>query len=199
MKLFALTAALILSSTAWSAAKVGEKAPDFTLTASDGSKVTLSQLAGKTVVLEWLNHECPFVVKHYGTGNMQKLQKTYTDKGVVWLSVNSSAEGKEGYSDAKHTQELSKEHKSKATHVLIDSAGTVGKLYGSKTTPHMYVIDAKGTLVYNGAIDDKASTKDADVATAKNYVSAALDETLAGKPITVSTSKPYGCGVKYAN
>ena len=178
-------------------ATVGQTAPAFTLTDTSGKKHSLSDFSGKTVVLEWVNHECPFVKKHYGSGNMQALQREATGKGVVWLSVNSSAPGKQGHLDAKLGAAAIAEKKSASTALLLDSEGTVGKLYGAKTTPHMYVIDAKGTLVYAGAIDDKPSTDPADVTGAKNYVRAALDEVLAGKPVTTATTQSYGCSVKY--
>ncbi len=177
----------------------GATAPDFTLTDTSGASHKLSDFKGKTVVLEWVNHGCPFVVKHYSKGNMQGLQADYTGKGVVWLSICSSAEGKQGYNTAEGWQKLNTEKGGKATAILLDPEGTVGKLYGAKTTPHMYVINAEGTLVYQGAIDDKPSTDSDDIPGAKNYVKAALDEVLAGKPVTTGQTKPYGCGVKYAN
>jgi hypothetical protein len=148
-------------------------------------------------VLEWLNHDCPFVRKHYSSGNMQSLQKKYTELGVVWLSINSSAPGKQGHCTPEKANELTTKHEAAPTAVLLDADGTVGRLYGARTTPHMYVIDAKGTLVYNGAIDDKPSTSTKDVAGAKNHVAAALDAVLAGRSPEVKTSKPYGCSVKY--
>ena len=175
----------------------GAAAPDFTLTDTSGASHKLSDFKGKTVVLEWVNHGCPFVVKHYSKGNMQGLQADYTGKGVVWLSICSSAEGKQGYNTAEGWQKLNAEKGGKATAILLDPEGTVGKLYGAKTTPHMYVINAEGTLVYQGAIDDKPSTDSDDIPGAKNYVKAALDEVLAGKPVTTGQTKPYGCGVKY--
>jgi hypothetical protein len=175
----------------------GAAAPDFTLTDTSGTSHNLSDFKGKVVVLEWVNHGCPFVVKHYSPGNMQGLQADYTSKGVVWLSICSSAEGKQGYYTAEGWQKLNAEKGGKATAILLDPEGTVGKLYGAKTTPHMYVINAEGTLVYQGAIDDKPSTDSDDIPGAKNYVKAALDEVLAGKPVTTGQTKPYGCGVKY--
>jgi hypothetical protein len=175
----------------------GAAAPDFTLTDTSGTSHKLSDFKGKTVVLEWVNHGCPFVVKHYVKGNMQGLQADYTSKDVVWLSICSSAEGKQGYFTAQEWQKLNAEKGGKATAILLDAEGTVGKLYGAKTTPHMYVINAEGTLVYQGAIDDKPSTESDDIPGAKNYVKAALDEVLAGQPVTTGQTKPYGCGVKY--
>ena len=179
-------------------AKVGEPAPAFTATATNGSPVSLASYKGKIVVLEWVNHECPFVGKHYGSGNMQKLQKTYTAKGVVWLSVNSSAPGREGHVTPAQVNALTQQKGAAPTAVILDPEGTVGRAYAAKTTPHMFVIDAQGTLLYQGGIDDTPSTDVADIATAKNYVQAALDAALAGKPVPTNSSQPYGCGVKYA-
>ena len=193
----AVAAALTVPTTARAAAMVGQPAPDFTLMDSNGAKRSLSDLKGKVVVLEWVNFECPFVGKHYGSGNMQKLQKAYTGKGVVWLSINSSAEGKQGYFAPDKINALMKEKGAAPTAYLIDSDGAVGRAYGAKTTPHMYVIDAKGSLIYAGGIDDTPSTDQADVPKARNFVSAALDEALAGKPVTTASSTPYGCSVKY--
>jgi hypothetical protein len=176
---------------------IGEKAPDFTASDSNGKSHSLASYKGKIVVLEWLNHQCPFVKKHYGSGHMQGLQKTYTGKGVVWLSVISSAPGKQGYSTPEEANSVTKEKGAAPTAVLLDPQGIVGKLYGAKTTPHMFIINAGGVLVYNGAIDDTPSTDLGDIATAKNYVQSALDELLAGKPVSEATSQPYGCSVKY--
>ncbi len=178
-------------------AVVGEKAPDFTAADSNGNNHTLAFYKGKIVVLEWLNHQCPFVKKHYGSGHMQELQKTYTGKGVIWLSVISSAPGKQGYLTPEEANSVTKDKGAAPTAVLLDPQGAVGKLYGAKTTPHMFIINADGVLVYNGAIDDTPSTDVADIATAKNYVQSALDELLAGKPVSEATSQPYGCSVKY--
>lgn len=176
---------------------MGQAAPDFTLVDSHGTKHTLSGLKGKVVVLEWVNYECPFVGKHYGSGNMQQLQKTYTGKGVVWLSINSSAEGNQGWFAPDRINALIKETAATPTAYLIDADGRVGRAYGAKTTPHMFVVDAKGSVVYAGGIDDTPSTDQADIKTAKNFVRAALDEALAGKPVTTASSAPYGCSVKY--
>jgi peroxiredoxin len=195
--LFAALAVLAAGSVQ-AAAVVGEKAPDFTLTDVKGAKHTLSSLKGKHVVLEWVNYDCPFVQKHYGSGNMQKLQKMASGKGVVWLAVNSSADGKQGNFTPAVVESRSKEHGAAFSAYLLDPDGKVGKAYGAKTTPHMYLIDPQGTLVYAGGIDDKPSTDVEDIKSAKNYVQAALDESLAGKKISTSTSKPYGCSIKYA-
>jgi peroxiredoxin len=194
----AVVAALLAQPRIASAdALVGQPAPAFTLTGTDGKTYSLADFEGKYVVLEWINHDCPFVKKHYGSGNMQKLQKKYTEQGVVWLSVNSSAPGKQGNYPPEKANELTAEKGAAPTALLLDPDGTVGKAYGAKTTPHMYVIDPKGVLVYAGGIDDKPSTDQADIATARNHVDQALTEALAGKPITVASSTPYGCSVKY--
>ncbi len=181
------------------AAKVGEPAPDFTGTDSHGKTVRLADLKGKFVVLEWHNDGCPYVGKHYGSGNMQRLQREWTGKGVVWLTVISSAPGEQGYVTADRANAYFKEKTAAQTAVLLDPKGTIGRLYDARTTPHMFVIDQKGTLVYNGAIDDKPTTDRADVPGANNYVSAALTEAMAGKPVTKATSRPYGCNVKYGS
>lgn len=179
------------------AAQVGKAAPDFKLPATNGKTVDLSQYKGKVVVLEWFNHQCPFVKKHYESGNMQALQKDYTAKGVVWLSICSSAKGKQGYgSAAEHDAEV-KSTKAAPTAVLMDEDGKVGHLYGAKTTPDMFVIDKKGVLVYAGAIDSQADTDISSIKGAKNYVKEALDELLQGKTVATSSVKSYGCSVKY--
>ena len=178
-------------------AEVGKSAEDFTLPDSTGKTHSLSDYKGKIVVLEWLNHGCPFVKKHYNSGNMQKLQKMYAEKGVIWFSIVSSAPGKQGYMTPEEASESLKQHKASPKAVLLDPEGTVGKLYGAKTTPHMFIIDSAGNLVYNGGIDDIRSANPDDIAKAKNYVRMALDELLAGKDVSVQTSQPYGCSVKY--
>ena len=193
----AMVLSAVLAAGVQAEVTTGAAATDFTLTDTSGASHKLSDFKGKTVVLEWVNHGCPFVVKHYSPGNMQGLQAESTGKGVVWLSICSSAEGKQGYYTAEGWQKLNAEKGGKATAILLDPEGTVGKLYGAKTTPHMYVINAEGTLVYQGAIDDKPSTDSDDIPGAKNYVKAALDEVLAGQPVTTGQTKPYGCGVKY--
>lgn len=196
--IFLAFAALVLSPQLYASdAVIGEKALDFTATDSNGKTQNLTSYKGKTVVLEWLNHQCPFVKKHYGSGSMQKLQKAYTGKGVIWFSVISSAPGKMGYCTPEEANSLVREKGAAPTAVLLDAQGTVGKLYGAKTTPHMSIVNANGVLVYNGAIDDTPSQDIADIATAKNYVQTALDELLAGKQISVGTSRPYGCPVTY--
>ena len=195
--LLAVSIASMFTSAALAAAVVGQPAPAFTATDLSGKPVSLADFKGKTVVLEWHNFGCPFVQKHYRSGNMQALQKKYAGQGVVWLSVVSSAPGNQGYVTAPEANEHVKAVGAVPAAVLLDPDGKVGRLYGAQTTPHMYVIDPKGTLVYMGAIDNKESTDVKDVATATNYVAAALDAGKSGKPIAVNTTKPYGCGVKY--
>jgi peroxiredoxin len=180
-----------------SAAVCGKPAPEFTLTDSNGKSKKLSDYKGKYVVLEWFNQGCPFVKKHYDSGNMQSLQKEYTKKGVVWLSICSSSEGKQGYYTGAEHNAMFKEKQASPTAILIDSDGKVGHLYGAKSTPDMYVIDPKGVLVYSGAIDDKADTDQASLSGARNYVKEVLDQSLAGKPVTVAATRSYGCSVKY--
>lgn len=190
-------AVLAIPALGEAAAIVGQAAPDFVATDSKGGQKALSSYRGKFVVLEWVNYECPFVAKHYGSGNMQKLQKAYTAKGVVWLSINSSAPGKQGHFAPEKINALLIEKGAAPTAYLLDPEGKVGRSYGARTTPHMFIVDAAGALVYAGGIDDKPSTDKADIATARNHVQAALDEALGGKPVTVSTSPSYGCSVKY--
>ena len=195
-----LAACLVLlgsTSMANAAATVGKPAPAFQLLDANGERVRLDSYKGKFVVLEWVNFECPFVGKHYGSGNMQDLQKKYTEKGVTWLSICSSAPGKQGHVSGKEAKELVVEKNASPSRFLLDPKGAVGKAYGAKTTPHMFVIDPKGRLVYNGAIDDRPSTKPADVEGAKNYLVAALDAALAGKRVEIAATQPYGCSVKY--
>jgi peroxiredoxin len=195
---FALAAVVAFASLTLSAAKVGEKAPDFSVADSNGKTHKLSDFKGKWVVLEWHNQGCPYVRKHYNSGNMQKLQKEWTAKGVVWLSVISSAQGQQGYVAGDAANAFVAEQKAAPTAVLLDAMGTMGTAYGAKTTPHMFVISPDGSLVYNGAIDNKPTTDVADIAGAANYVSAALTEGMAGKAVTTATTAPYGCSVKYA-
>jgi peroxiredoxin len=190
-------ALLVAAGTAFAAPQVGQPAPEFTLTDSNGKSHNLSDFKGKFVVLEWLNHGCPFVKKHYDGGNMQGLQKEFTGKDVVWLSIVSSAPGKQGHMSPEETNKTKEEKGSAATAILNDEDGTVGKLYDAKVTPELYVINPEGTLIYMGAIDDKKSVEPADVAGAKNYVKQALDEAMASNPVSEPTTEPYGCGIKY--
>ena len=187
-----------LISPTFAAVEAGKPAPDFTLTDTQGKSHSLADFKGKFVVLEWYNPDCPFVKKHYDeSSNMQKLQKTYTDKGVVWLSINSSAEGKQGNYSAEEFNKMIAAKKSAPTALLLDASGKVGKAYGAKTTPHIFIINPEGNLVYQGAIDNKSTADASDIDGAENYVKSTLDAALAGKEIAVSSTKPYGCGVKY--
>lgn len=179
-------------------AKVGDQAPNFTLKDAHGKTHSLSDFKGKFVVLEWVNFGCPFVKKHYESGNMQKLQKTFTGKDVVWLSICSSAPGKQGYLRGDELTKAIANHKHQGTAYLIDADGTVGRMYQAKTTPNMYVVNPEGVLVYAGAIDDNPSPKPEVIASSTNYVSAALNQAMAGKTVKVSATQPYGCSVKYA-
>jgi peroxiredoxin len=178
-------------------ARIGAAAPAFALTDTNGKSVSLADFKGKTVVLEWTNHDCPYVRKHYGGNNMQALQKKWTAQGVVWLTVISSAPGKQGYVTGEQEKKYLEEKHAAPSNVLFDPQGTLGQLYGAKTTPHMFVIDPKGDIVYAGAIDDKRSTRIEDAKTANNYVRVALNEAMAGKPVTTPNTTPYGCTVKY--
>ena len=185
--------------TAGAAPMVGRPAPDFKALDSNGKSHTLAQYRGSVVVLEWTNHDCPFVRKHYGTDNMQTLQREATAKGVVWLSVISSAPGMQGYVSGDEANSLTKQRKAAPSAVLLDPKGEVGHVYGAKTTPHMYIIDREGMLVYVGGIDDTPSTDWDDVKTAKNYVRVALNEIMAGQPVSNALTRPYGCSVKYGS
>jgi peroxiredoxin len=179
------------------AAKVGAPAPDFAVQDTQGKTRRLSEFKGKPVVLEWHNQSCPFVVKHYGSGNMQALQKELTAEGAVWLTVISSAKGRQGHVTPAEADAYVKEKGAAPTAVLLDEDGTVGRLYGAKTTPHMYLVDAAGTLVYAGAIDDKPTADADDVQGAKNYVRTAYADVKAGRQVATSTTTAYGCSVKY--
>jgi len=189
--------ALALNLSAFAAVEPGETAPDFTLKDSKGNSQKLSSFSGKFVVLEWMNPECPFVKKHYSTGNMQSLQKEYTAKGIVWLSIISSAPGKQGYCTGPQAEANTKDQKAFPTAVLLDPSGEVGQLYGAKTTPHMFVINPEGKLIYMGAIDSIRSANSSDCAKADNYIRQTLDAALAGKPVPTPETKSYGCSVKY--
>ncbi len=192
-------AAASYARAAGEVSKVGQPAPAFTANDLHGKQVALKDFKGKYVVLEWHNQGCPFVKKHYDSGNMQKLQKELTAKGAVWLTVISSAPGAQGYVTPEQETQYLAEKQASPTDVLFDPEGTIGHAYGAKTTPHMYVIDDKGVLIYAGAIDDAPSTDPDDTKTAKNFVRAAYDEASAGKPVSTASTAPYGCGVKYKN
>ena len=189
---------LLLPSPAWASAKVGTPAPPFTINATTGKPVSLADQRGKIVVLEWTNHDCPYVVKHYSTSNMQALQKEATGQGVVWLTIISSAPGTQGHVSAAQADELTTSRKASPTAVLFDPTGVVGKAYGATNTPHMYVIDKAGTLMYAGAIDDRPTTRRSDVQGAQNYVREALQAVAAGQPVKTPVTRAYGCTVKYA-
>jgi len=190
---------LVLFSLAAFAAKVGESAPDFTSTDSNGRVQKLSDYKGKYVVLEWTNKGCPFTRKHYDSGNMQKLQKEWTQKGVVWFTVVSSAPGSQGYVTAAEENDYVKQMNAAPTAVLLDPKGDLGHMFAAKTTPHMFIIDPSGKLIYNGAIDDHPTTDVSDISSSKNYVSTALEQAIAGKPVAEAATRPYGCSVKYAD
>jgi peroxiredoxin len=180
------------------AAQVGSPAPDFHGTDSSGKTQSLDEYRGKFVVLEWHNHDCPYTIKHYESGNMQSLQKQWTAKGVVWLTVISSAPGTQGYVDAAAENAYMKKMGAKPTAAILDPSGAIGHLYDAKTTPNMFIIDPSGKLIYAGAIDDHATTDTSDIPSSKNYVSTALTEAMAGQPVQTAYTRPYGCSVKYA-
>jgi Peroxiredoxin len=183
---------LLVAAVAHAAPEIGKPAPDFTVKDSSGAEVSLSDFRGRIVVLEWMNEGCPFVKKHYGSGHMQKLQKAAVEDGVVWLTIVSSAPGKQGHLDAEKA--AAKKADLGSTALLLDEDGKVGRAYNAKVTPEMFVIDGAGTLAYMGAIDDSPR---GDPASAKNYVSAAIEAVKAGRPVDPAVTKPYGCGVKY--
>src|SRR5512146_529528 len=192
----AACAVIALVATAL-AVRVGDIAHGFQSVDSNGKIQKLSEYKGKYVVLEWHNQGCPYTKKHYESGNMQRLQKEWTSKGVVWLTVISSGPGKQGFVTPAQENAYLKKTDAAPTAVLMDPAGTLGHLYDAKTTPEMFIIDPKGVLIYEGAIDDKATTEQSDIAGAKNYVNAALTEAMAGKPVAEPATRPYGCSVKY--
>lgn len=193
----AVATAIAISAPLLAEQTIGAKAGNFRLNDASGKVVELSQFAGKTVVLEWHNPGCPFVQKHYDSGNMQKIQAAARGQGVVWLTINSGAPGKQGHMSGAEAQKLVAAQGAKSSYYLLDLKGVVGKGYAAKTTPHMYVIAPNGTLVYQGGIDDKATANKADIATARNHVLAALGELKAGKPVSVKEARPYGCSIKY--
>ncbi len=192
-----VSATIVFGAEHRSAAVPGQTAPAFRLVDSQGKDHALSDFKGKFVVLEWVNYECPFVGKHYRSGNMQELQKEYTAKGVVWLSICSSAPGRQGYYEGTDLTRRITEMKAVPTAYLIDANGDVGQLYGAKATPTMAVVDPTGKLVYEGGIDDIASTNIEDIPRAHNFLREVLDAALAGKPVPLTSSRAYGCSVKY--
>jgi len=192
-----LTSTIATAAFAFDPPPVGSAAPDFSLTDAKGKTHSLSEYKGKYVVLEWFNPECPFVKKHYGGGNMQNLQKQYTGKGVVWLTIDSNAPGSQGSLTPEEAERIASSWNTHQTALLLDPDGKVGRAYGAKNTPNMVVINPDGKIAYEGAIDSKASPNPADIPSSTNYVKVALDESLAGKPVSTPQTKPYGCSVKY--
>lgn len=194
-------AALFLCTITTAAAEVattGKAAPQFTLKNAKGVEVTLQSFAGKIVVLEWFNPACPFVKKFYANGDMQKFQQEVREKGAVWLVINSSAPGKQGHISQEDADDTMRDLNMEANDLLLDPTGSVGTSYGAKTTPHMFVIDANGTLAYAGAIDSTPSTRSSDISSSTNYVRNAVEALQAHKPVSPADTAPYGCSVKYA-
>lgn len=191
------TFVLFVFSNAHASPKVGEIAPDFTGVDSNGKAHTVSEYKGKIVVLEWKNHLCPFVKKHYGSDNMQSLQKYAKEKDVVWFSIISSAKGKEGNVGAEEANKIVKNENSAAKAVILDEDGKIGKLYEAKTTPHMFVINKEGKIAYMGSIDDRPTADKEDIKTANNYVRVAIDALLLGNKPNTTVTSPYGCSIKY--
>jgi hypothetical protein len=197
--LTAFTALAVIAVPASAAPAVGKPAPNFKLADANGKPVTLADFRGNTVVLEWNNPECPFVKKHYDSGNMQKAQAAAAKDGVVWLTINSGAPGKQGHVTGAEAKAFLAQSGARPAAYLLDPRGVVGRVYEAKTTPHMYVVNKAGTLVYAGGIDDKPTDKQADIEGARNHVLSALSELRAGKAVSVATSRPYGCAVKYSD
>ncbi|MCY1515682.1 Thiol-disulfide oxidoreductase ResA [compost metagenome] len=193
----ALGATFLMGTNAFAAPAVGQQAPDFVAVDTTGAKHKLSDFAGKFVVLEWTNPGCPFVRKHYGSGNMPATQKAATDKGVVWLAINSTERAASDYLKADALDAWMKSQKAAPTAVLMDEDGVIGQVYGARTTPHIFIIDPKGTLVYAGGIDSIASARVDDIKTATNYVNQSLGEVFGGKPVSTASTRPYGCSIKY--
>ena len=192
-----LTVVMAGGPTVGAEAVVGEPAPDFSVADASGATRSLAEFKGRYVVLEWFNPECPFVRKHYGSGHMQELQAAAAERGVVWLTVASSAPGKQGYLTPEQAGAVIEELGTKQEALLLDPDGTVGRRYGAKTTPHLFLIGPEGRVLYAGAIDDRPSVDPDDIPGATNYLQQALDEALAGEPVSVPQTKPYGCSVKY--
>jgi hypothetical protein len=194
-----LIALTLCAASLVAVAKVGVGAPDFSATASNGKTVRLADYRGKYVVLEWHNNGCPYVGKHYNSGNMQRLQKQWTSEGVVWFTILSSAPGKQGYATASQENDYLAKMQAAPTAALLDPSGDIGHLYDAKTSPQMVVINPQGVVIYDGAIDDKPTTDLNDVPSATNYVSRALEQAMAGKPVETAATRPYGCSVKYSD
>lgn len=197
LKRILLTCVLLTGMALNAAVETGAPAPEFTLLDSVGTERSLSEFKGKYVVLEWTNHQCPFVKKFYVNGDMQSLQKKMTKNDVIWLQVLSSANGKQGYLTASEAESVRVQQDVGSTALLLDPEGSVGRLYGARTTPHVFLISPEGAVIYQGAIDSVKSTNPEDIATATNYVEAAYEQAVAGKPIDPATTTPYGCSVKY--
>lgn len=197
MRIFLALFALLLAAPAFAAPIIGQPAPVFTGTDTLGNQRSLETYLGKTVVLEWTNHECPYVKKHYNSGNMQKIQEQAAADGVIWLRVVSSAPGEQGHVTPEQANRLVAEKHAVATATILDESGDIGRAYNARTTPHMFVIDPNGVLVYAGAIDSKPTSDAEDIATAQNYVKTVLDDLKAGRPVSVASTQPYGCAVKY--
>jgi len=195
--LVALTSILTTAIQASDSPPVGSAAPDFSLQDANGKRHSLSDYKGKYVVLEWFNPECPFVKKHYGSANMQKLQQNFTSKGVTWLTIDSAAPGKEGNLTPEQANKTAAKWNMHSTALLLDPEGKAGRAYGAKNTPHMFVINPEGKVIYEGAIDNKPTPYPEDIPQATNYVKVALDESMAGKPVSTPSSRPYGCSIKY--
>ncbi|WP_417448878.1 redoxin domain-containing protein [Kordiimonas sp.] len=194
--IFSLSFTLSLSAAA--SPEIGAEAPAFTATTSNGQEISLESFRGKPVMLEWTNHDCPFVRKHYESGNMQRTQRSLTEEGVVWLSVISSAPGEQGHVSPNEANALTTSRGAYANHVILDPSGTIGRLYAAKTTPHMFLIDEEGILKYMGAIDDRPSARASSLEGATNYVLAAWEALKSGEAIENTNTKPYGCSVKYS-
>ena len=197
MKPILATLLFAMATTAGAALEIGEPAPGFTGIDTSGKSHALSDFRGKPVILEWTNHDCPYVLKHYNSGNMQQQQQAATGQGAVWLSIISSAPGKQGHVTPAQADALTAERNAAPSAVILDEKGEIGRLYEAKTTPHMYIIDADGKLAYMGGIDSIASTNPADIGKATQYVPAALAQVMNGEPVAPSVTRPYGCSVKY--
>jgi len=203
--LLAVAGATLIGGGVWSlkpqaaiaAAPAGKSAPSFTLKDTMGRTRSLSQFKGRYVVMEWLNHDCPFVKAQYAGGNMQKLQRAARSKGAVWLSIASSASGKQGHYNGSQANALTRSKKAMPSAVLLDASGKVGRLYGAKTSPHMFVINPQGKVIYNGALDNNPTTDQASVPGATNYVMAALTQAKKGQKVSLAATQPYGCSIKY--
>ena len=195
--LAATAAATAVARPAAAAVQTGSPAPAFSVTDTGGGQHALAAYGGKTVILEWTNHECPYTVKHYATGNMQALQAAAAGSGAIWLTVVSSRPGSQGFVGAAEADRLTASRDARPTGVVLDPTGQLGRLYGARTTPHMFIVDGAGVLAYMGAIDDRPTASHASVKGARNYVREALDAMAAGRPVAVASTRPYGCSVKY--